>query len=90
MMHKNDIHLQSKGMGSWISQGSLEDAANIPSRFEQKKGDAPDSASRDTDLSRHSRVVHVGTGLFMPFELLQSNDYERTLSYAEAVRLRHG
>ena len=90
MMHKNDMHLQSKGMGSWISQEGLEDAANIPNRFEQKKGDAPDSASRDTHLSRHSRVVHVGAELFMPFEIVHNNDCERTLSYAEAVRLRHG
>ena len=90
MMHKNDMHLQSKGMGSWISQEGLEDAANIPNRFEQKKGGAPGSVSRDTHLFRHSRVVHVGSELFMPFEIVRGNNHERTLSYAEAVRLRHG
>ena len=90
MMHKNDMHLQSKGMSSWISQEGLEDAANIPNRFEQKKGDAPDSASRDTDLFHHPGVVHVGSELFMPFEIVRGNNHERTLSYAEAVRLRHG
>ena len=77
-------------MGSWISQESLEDAVSIPSRCEQRKGVALDSADRDTHLSRHSRVVHVGAELFMPFEIVHNNDCERTLSYAEAVRLRHG
>ena len=84
------MHLQSKGMGSWISQEGLEDAANIPNRFEQRKGDAPGSASRDTDPFHHPGVVHVGSDTFMPFEIVYCNEYERTLTYAEAVRLRHG
>ena len=90
MMHRNDMPLQSKDMGSWISQEGLEDAANIPSRCEQRKGDALDSSSRDTHLSRHSRVVHVGSEMFMPFEIVHGNEHKRILSYAEAVRLRHG
>ena len=76
-------------MGSWISQESLEDAANIPNRFKQKQN-APGGASRDTDIFHHPGVVHVGSELFMPFEIVRGNNHERTLSYAEAVRLRHG
>jgi hypothetical protein len=72
-------------MGSWISQEGLEDAANIPNRFEQKKGDAPDSASRDTDLFHHPGVVHVGS--FMPFEIVHGNEHKQVMSYAEGCRI---
>ena len=76
-------------MGSWISQESLQDAANIPNRFKENQN-GPGSASRDADLPHHPGVVHVGSEMFMPFEIVHGNEHERTLSYAEAVRLRHG
>lgn len=77
-------------MGSWISQESLEDAANIPNKSEQRKGDASGSAGRDTGLFHHPGVVHVGSELFMPFAIIHCNEHKRTLDYAEAVMLRHG
>ena len=76
-------------MGSWISQESLEDAVNIPERSKQS-ANYHDSTSHNNSGSRFPSAVHVGPELFMPFEIVHNNDHERTLSYAEAVRLRHG
>jgi len=70
-------------MGSWISQESLGDAMNIPKRTKQ-------SANDHDGGGRYPSAVHVGSEMFMPFEIMHGNAHERTLSYAEAVRLRHG
>jgi hypothetical protein len=76
-------------MGSWISQESLEDAVNIPKRSKQSANDH-DSASHSDSGGRYRSTVHVGSEMFMPFEIVHDNEHERTLSYSEAVRLRHG
>ena len=76
-------------MGSWISQESLEDAVNIPKRSKQRANDH-DSTSHNDSGDRYPSAVHVGWEMFVPFEIVHGNAHERTLSYAEAVRLRHG
>ena len=62
---------------------------NIPKRSKQSANDH-DSTSHDNGGGRYPSAVHVGWEMFMPFEIMHGNAHERTLSYAEAVRLRHG
>ena len=84
MMNKNERGVISN-MGSRVS--TQEDTANIPERQTKK---AHGNTSSNPDGVCHSRFVHVGSELFMPYEIIHDNEHRRTLSYAETARLRHG
>jgi hypothetical protein len=84
-MTENQVGLISN-MGNWIS-----DANNISSRSEQRKH-AHDSTGGNNSGIGDSSVVHLGPGapLFMPYEIVHDYKHQKSLSYADAVKLRHG
>ena len=83
-MTENQVGLISN-MGNWIS-----DANNISSRSEQRK--QYDSTGGNNSGVGDSSAVHVGPGapLFMPYEIVHDYRHQKSLSYADAVKLRHG
>ena len=72
-------------MGNWTSQDA------ISNRSEQKKHEYDSSGGNNSGIC-DSSAVHLGPGapLFMPYEIVHDYRHQKSLSYADAVKLRHG